>query len=166
MLSSMSAWIMSIAGVICLSVLVELVLPLGQMNKYVKGIFSFIIILVIISPLPKLLKKDFDFSSLFGEEQIEIQDEYLYQINLDKVAEMQKQINKDIEACGYLNVSARIDSDIFASKIEIKAIYVDLSFLSISENALHKDISEVKKDMLSIVTRISKINNERVVFNE
>ena len=51
MLSDISSWIMSIAGIICLSVIVELVLPDGQLNRYIKGIFSFIILLVIISPI-------------------------------------------------------------------------------------------------------------------
>lgn len=166
MFSSLSAWIMSIAGVICLSVLVELVLPNGQMNKYIKGIFSFIIILVIVSPIPKLLHKDFDFSSMFGTSEIKVQEDYLYQLNLDKVTAMQSAINQQIEEQGYLNVDARIDSDIFASTIEIKAVYVDISRLVISENSTHKDITEVKKDMLTIVTTIVNINNERVVFNE
>ena len=61
MFSTLSAWVMSIAGIICISVLVELVIPNGQMNKYIKGIFSFIVLLVIISPIPMLLGKEFDF---------------------------------------------------------------------------------------------------------
>ncbi len=166
MFASLSAWIMSIAGIICLSVLIELVLPNGQMSKYIKGIFSFIIILVIISPIPKLLHKDFDFSNMFGSSEIKVQEDYLYQLNLNKVSAMQKSINEQIEECGYQNVTARIDSDIFASTIEIKAVYVDISLLIISENAVHKDIIEAKKDMLKIVTTVVQIQNERVVFNE
>ncbi len=166
MFASLSAWIMSIAGIICLSVLIELVLPNGQMSKYIKGIFSFIIILVIISPIPKLLQKDFDFSNMFGSSEIKVQEDYLYQLNLNKVSAMQKSINEQIEKCGYENVNARIDSDIFASKIEIKAVYVDISLLIISENAVHKDIIDAKKDMLKIVTTVVQIQNERVVFNE
>ncbi len=166
MFTSISAWIMSITGVICLSVLVELILPNGQMHKYIKGIFSFIILLVIISPIPKLLKKDFDYSNMFGYNEIQVQEEYLYQINLDKVSAMQENINNDILSYGYMNVDARIDSDIFASTISIKAVYVDLSLLSISENAVHKNIIDIKKDMLKIVTTHINIENERVVFNE
>lgn len=166
MIGSMSAWIMSIAGIVCLSVLVELILPNGQMHKYIKGIFSFIILLVIISPIPKILHKDFDFSNMFGNSDIVVQEEYLYQLNLNKVSAMQKTINAEIAACGYNNVEARIDSDIFASEIVVKAIYVDISRLIISENAVHKDIVDVKKDMLKIATAVVKIENERVVFNE
>lgn len=165
-MSALSAWIMSITGVICISVIVELILPNGQMNKYIKGIFSFIILLVIISPLPKLLKKDFDFDNMFGNGEIEVQQNYLYQLNLDKVSAMQKAINENIESQGYLNVEARIDSDIFADKFEIKAVYVDLSRLVISGQAKHTDIMNIKKDMIDMIISITNLDSQRVVFNE
>ena len=165
-MSALSAWIMSITGVICISVIVELILPNGQMNKYIKGIFSFIILLVIISPLPKLLKKDFDFDNMFGNGEIEVQQNYLYQLNLDKVSAMQKAINENFELQGYLNVEARLDSDIFADKFEIKAVYVDLSRLVISGQAKHTDIMEIKKDMIDMIISITNLDSQRVVFNE
>lgn len=166
MFSFFSSWIMSIVGIVCLSVLVELIIPNGHMSKYIKGIFSFIVVFVIISPIPKLLGKNFDLKNMFNTSQIEVQEDYIYQVNLDKVSAMQKDINKQIENAGYNNVVARIDSDIFASTIKINAVYVDLTRLIISENAVHKDIIQIKMDMLEIVTSIVNINKERVVFDE
>mgnify|MGYP005805768403 FL=1 len=60
MTSTLSAWILSIAGVVLLSVLVELILPSGSMSKYIKGIFVFIIMFVILSPVPTLLNQNID----------------------------------------------------------------------------------------------------------
>jgi len=57
----MSAWIVSIVGVICLGVLLEIVLPEGQTAKYVKGAFSLLVVFVIASPLPALIKGNFKF---------------------------------------------------------------------------------------------------------
>jgi len=51
----MGAWIMSIVGVICLGLLLEIVLPEGQTSKYVRGAFSLLVVFVIAAPLPKLL---------------------------------------------------------------------------------------------------------------
>lgn len=167
MASSLSAWVMSIAGIICLSVLVELILPNGQMNKYIKGIFSFIVILVIISPIPTLLGKEVNLDNMFDSStQIELQKDYLYQVNLDRVSAMQKDINSQISAQGYQNVEARIDCDIFSSQINYRSIYVDLSNLVISDSAVHKDILTIKKDIIAIVLSIVDIKEERVVFNE
>ena len=72
-----SAWLLSIAGVVILSVLAEFVLPEGQMNRYTKVIFSFVILLVIIMPLPKLLGKEFDISKFFGGANDTLQEDYL-----------------------------------------------------------------------------------------
>lgn len=58
----MGAWIMSVVGVICLGVLLEIVLPEGQTAKYVKGAFSLLVVFVIAAPLPALFKKDYTFS--------------------------------------------------------------------------------------------------------
>ena len=72
MFSSLSGWVLSIAGVISLSVIVELILPEGQLNKYIRGIFSFIIILVIIAPLPSLGGKNFSFSVISLNEHSDL----------------------------------------------------------------------------------------------
>ena len=53
---------MSVVGVICLGVLLEIVLPEGQTAKYVKGAFSLLVVFVIAAPLPALFKKDYKFS--------------------------------------------------------------------------------------------------------
>ena len=84
-MSGVSSWLLSIAGVILLSVLAELILPEGQMNKYTKVIFSFVVLLVIILPLPKLFGKDFNLEKFFNYGENILQEDYLYQINLDKL---------------------------------------------------------------------------------
>ena len=48
MIDGISNWILSIAGIICLSVIVELIMPEGQLNRYIKGVFSFIVVFVIV----------------------------------------------------------------------------------------------------------------------
>ena len=58
----MGAWILSIAGVICLGILLEIVLPEGKTAKYVKGAFSLLVVIAIVAPLPKLINSDFDIN--------------------------------------------------------------------------------------------------------
>ena len=68
----MGVWIMGILGVICVSVLVDIFLPDGQTNKYVKGIFSIITLYVVISPLPAFLSKDYSISDYLNFEAADI----------------------------------------------------------------------------------------------
>lgn len=73
----MGAWILSISGVICLGILLEIVLPDGKVAKYVKGAFSLLVVLAIAAPLPALVKKNFninidtDIFKTSGEEYVD-----------------------------------------------------------------------------------------------
>ena len=71
----MGVWIMSIVGVICLGILLEIVLPEGQTSKYVKGAFSLLIVFVIAAPLPNLLNKDWKLN--YDTSQFQVDEEYV-----------------------------------------------------------------------------------------
>lgn len=73
----MGAWILSISGVICLGILLEIVLPEGKTAKYIKGAFSLLVVLAIVAPLPNLLKKDFDISIKTDAFTFSQQDDYV-----------------------------------------------------------------------------------------
>ncbi len=166
MIGTISSWIMSIAGVILLSAIVELIMPNGQINRYIKGIFSFIIVLVIIMPIPKLLNIKLDLSNVFNSQEIVLQEDYLYQINLDKIMKTKEELERDIEEKGYGEVVVSINADIFASQIEIKSIYVDISKIVIKGNAAHKDIVGIRYDIVNIIQNRIQIKEGQVLFNE
>ena len=127
MISEISSWVMSIAGIICLSVLIELLMPDGQMNRYIKNIFSFIVILVIILPIPKLMKSNIDYDNIFyNQGSVEIDENYLYQLNLDRINKLKGDIESEILRNGYKNVSVYLNSSIFDNSMQIKSVSVDL----------------------------------------
>ncbi len=166
MIGTISNWIMSIAGVILLSAIVELILPNGQINRYIKGVFSFIIVLVIIMPIPKLLNIKLDLSNVFNSEEIVLQEDYLYQINLDKIMKTKEGLEKAIEKEGYGEVTVSINADIFAHQVEIQSIYVDISKIVIKGNAPHKDIVGIRHDIVNIIQENVQIKEGQVLFNE
>lgn len=162
----LSNWILSIAGIVCLSVIVELVMPNGQMTKYIKGIFSFIIILVIIAPLPRLAKMDIDIDNAFSTPGITVQEGYLEDLNQSKLMVVKDSLEREIERSGYVNVTVSVNADIFQQKFEIRSIYVDLSLLVISGTAAHKDIVSVKGDIVNIIQNQTGLKKESIEFNE
>lgn len=167
MLSTLSGWILSIAGVICISVIVELVMPDGQMNSYIKKILSFIIVLVIILPLPKLLKTEIDLNNIFNySENIEVDEDYLYQLNLNKINIAKDDIETKIKSHGYNNVFVYVNADIFQNNMRFKSITVDLSGLVISGNSEHNDITKIKKDISKIITEYVTIDEEAIIYDE
>lgn len=163
-MSEVSSWILSVAGIICVSVLIEFIMPDGQMNKYIKSIFSFVIILVIILPLPKLFKKQNSSISVFDYEEINLQNDYLYELNLSKLSSITKVIESDIKELGYNDVSLSISADIFDEKIDYRGIYVNLNNLVISNDFEHKNITEIKEDITKVIGKY--INDGEVFFEE
>lgn len=165
MIGELSNWILSIAGIICLSVVVELILPDGQMNRYIKGIFSFIVVLVILLPIPKLLNKNFNISDILDGSGIEADQDYLYQLNLDKINLVKEQVEEEISKHGYQNIKVYINCDIFDNAMQFKSITVDLTSLVITENAEHKDITKIKKDITNIIKNHVDIDEEAILYD-
>ena len=54
----MASWLASVLGVVVVGVIVELLTQNRRMGKFIRSIYGFIVLLVIVSPLPKLLKAD------------------------------------------------------------------------------------------------------------
>ncbi len=165
MFSSVSAWILSIAGIISLSVVVELILPEGSLNKYIRSVFSFIVVLVIIAPLPKLVSgKAFDFDNLNYSETYEIDDNYIYQNNIYKTQAIQDTIMSQIKQSGYEGVEVSVSSNNFSKEFKIKAIYVEMKNLVILDKAKHKNILDIQEELLSIILRNAAVKEEEVIF--
>ncbi len=158
----MTAWILSIAGVTILSVVVDLILPSGQTAKYIKNIFAFVMILVIISPLPALIKGNFNVNDIFESEEIVLQEDYIYQVNRDKLTALEEEITSSLEEKGIKNVVITINADIFQIEMKILEVNVDLSDLVIDENSGHIDI---EKAITEVVDRLVG-EGVIIIFNE
>lgn len=162
-MNSLSTWILSIAGIVCISVIVEIIMPDGQMNKYIKGIISFIIIFVIISPLPNLLsKKSLDINPTV--DKIEVQQDFIDSFNLTKKETYEEEIKSKLVELGYENVFVHINLKTDGENCYFNNITVDLSNLVIKENAQHKNILEIKEEILGEVLKI--IKDAEVCFEE
>ena len=163
-MTSVSSWILSIAGIVIISVLVELVMPEGQMNKYIKSIFSFIIVLVIILPLPKIINKQINLKSEVGLQEITIQNDFIHNVNISKISAITNEIKNDLNNIGYEEIELSISANLFDEKMEYRAIYVNLKCLVISDKAQHKNIVEIKEDIKAVVRKYIKIGE--VIFEE
>lgn len=165
-MGAVSSWLLSIAGVIILSVLAEFVLPEGQINRYTKVIFSFVILLVIIMPLPSIFGKDFDLSDYFGTSESTLQEDYLYQLNLDKLTTLNEDLSKKIQNEGMNNVEVSINANVLSQTLEIYGVYVDLCDIEYDEKFESKDIVTAKLKIREIIDGFSILDGVEVKFNE
>ncbi len=134
---------MSIVGVICLGVLLEIVLPEGKMTKYIRGVFSLIVIIVIVSPLPSLLNKDWKFEL---DEYFKIDADYQEQVGEDYKCSVERQI---IKALNNEGVNADIDVEMIGSRIERVYVYLERNPL-VSDQAQSMGAKNIICQKLSI----------------
>lgn len=161
-MSGISAWVMAIAGVCVLGVLVDLILPNGQTKKYIKGIFAFVVVLVVVSPLPSLFNKDFSLSNIFKEnDAMVIQEDFIFKVNKDRIESLENMIEADLSEQGASEIKITLSANIFTDKLKIDAVFVDLSKMVISSNLEHKDINEL---VIKSVLKYVQIEKDSIVF--
>ncbi len=73
----MGMWLAPILGVVVVGVIIELISKDSSMGKFVRSIYSFFILFVIIQPLPKLLG-DMDF---FDSSSVQVNSGLASEIN-------------------------------------------------------------------------------------
>lgn len=161
-MSGISAWVMAIAGVCVLGVLVDLILPNGQTKKYIKGIFAFVVVLVVVSPLPSLFNKDFSLSNIFKEDDaMIIQEDFIFKVNKDRIESLENMIEADLSEQGASEIKITLSANIFTDKLKIDAVFVDLSRMVLSSNLEHKDINEL---VIKSVLKYVQIEKNSTVF--
>ena len=160
----MNEYLLSIIGVVVLGVLVSMVLPQGQMSKYIKSFFGLFTILVIISPVPKLLNSNFDFSSLFyNSVSTTIDQDYLEVTNKKIVKELENLVVKNCEKSGYMGVVCEIESVLEDNVMSIKKVRINLKNLVISQNMVH--INKYT-EIVQAVRQVVNVDKEQIVFDE
>ena len=164
MFSSVSSWILSIAGIVIISVIVELILPEGSINKYIRSIFSFLVVLVIIAPLPVLVGKKFDYSQIISQEEFTLQEDYLFQLNVYKTEALQEDLVNVINEAGYENVEVSVSCNNYATSFVVDAIYVELSNLVIMDKAEHTNIIDIEKEILKLIVSYANVEERKVHF--
>lgn len=96
----MTAWIMSIVGIVVIGVLIDVLTPEGESNKYVKGVYALIVVLVIASPITKAFKSEIDFSKYF-DDVIETDTAFIDGVNGDRKDADEQKITNCLKLRGY-----------------------------------------------------------------
>ena len=148
----MEKWVMSVVGIVALSVLLDIILPSGDMNKYIKGVFAVLTVTVIVEPIPRLLAsiKNGDIDVVLPSySEIEVDEQYIEETN-DSIREgLEKRITSALIADGAMNVtvtisdSRRIDKRIDSIKITLDEGYGEYKVRNILRQMIHCKIGEV-----------------------
>ena len=137
---------MSIVSVVVLLVLLDLFVAEGQTKKYIKGIMSIVVIIVIVAHSPQLLKKDYTVADVFSNE---IYDERIYQkddsflLRLARAQydEMEIVVYNSLKNKGIDQAEININTHLNSNTIEISNVVVSIKNAVISEDLKNININ-------------------------
>jgi len=156
-MSELGAYALSITGIIILGVLVDLMLVEGQMQKYVKSIFSVFVVFVALAPIPKLLNLKIDLKTSITDN-VAVDEQLLNKITSQKSEQVENLLLDHFETQGVSGVKIDVVFDkataYLPSKIvlDIKNLVINSNFLNINRyeilTGLVQDVVAVQKDVI------------------
>lgn len=156
-----SAWVLSIVGIVILTLIVDIILPEGQTNKYIKSVFAVITVFVIALPIPSLFNGDIDIGGVLKNEQAGVIDTtFIENLMQERASVVKDELLKEYKANGIDNVEVEI-----SYKADVK-FNIEKIFINVKNSVIvgsDKNIN-IKEKVLSITINLLDISDENVVF--
>lgn len=148
-------WIFRIIGIGAIGVLLDVLMPDGETNKYVKSVFAIITVFVIISPLSELLKKEISFDGLFNQntEVVKVDYGYVKEFYRESYDVQENRIERKIKESFGINCDAQIRFvESCPEKIDVVYLYFKNTVIDENEENTYiiEEIKGVVKNRLGI----------------
>ena len=157
----MAGYILSILGIIIAGVIIDIIIPSGSINKYIKGIYSIFVVAVLISPLVRFLNKTRDFKISYQEYKVDA--ELLKYIYSMRASSTEENLENLLSNEGFLNIDIILEFSIQNEKLEYNSCKVNLKNMVISSDKQHINKYEFIK---KIIKENTNLTDERIVINE
>lgn len=155
-MSALGGWILGILGIVVIGAVIDLVLPSGRMNKYVKSVFAAVTVLVVILPLPNLLKNGCSADEFIPNIKVETDDKYLeYTQNIKKnyiIKGLKAALSNDGITLGEMS----IEGDFSSVAPVITAVKINLSQVVIVGQSEHINKYELLRNKVSLYLAVDK----------
>lgn len=162
--SVLVGWTLSVLGISILGVLIDIILPEGNMQKYIKSIFSIFIIFVIVSPIVNFDINNIKFNNIFyNQSSVQLDQSYIQNFNIKYKQSLEKTCENYLEEKGFSGVKVEIEINLENNYLEIKKVELNLKNLVINSNSAHiNKYTEMKTHIKNLLN----IEDEKVVFDE
>lgn len=160
-MSGISAYLLSIVGVVILLVIIDLILPDSKISKYIKSIAAVFVVAVIASPIVKLVNSNWDWHSLFVGGEYQIDENILNNINQQNIEVLEDEITNYLTEQGFEGVEVMVSANFTENELKISYIYVNLCDLVINENLEHIDYYTKIKEL---ITQQINIEGDKIII--
>jgi len=139
----MNGWLLSIAGIVIIGVLVEVLLSDSSIHKFVRSIYAFFVLFIIAQPIPGFFRDAAKAVETGGA--IELDTELIDRINSQTAAARQKNAQLALEQAGFSGVIVTIHGEM---------VFINAYSISI----------EKKPDIIKIVRAVTGVSEEGIYY--
>ena len=157
----MAGYILSILGIVIAGIIIDIIVPSGNINKYIKSIYAIFVVAVILSPLINYLNKEHDLSLHY--EDYQVSEQLLNYISKQKVSSLELQIENSLNEEGFSNVDIKINYSIENNELSINSCTVNLQNLVIVAGKQHINKYEF---IIEVVQEHTNLTEEVIIFYE
>lgn len=133
---NLSAWVLSIVGIVVLTLMVDIIIPEGKTGKYIKGVFAMLTVFVIAMPLPKIFNSEFDLEEFCSKTHRRRQITMCWKIYIICGWKGWNKNNHVRRKRGNKNMEVKINALNNNSFVEIQSIEINLKNVVIEEKIL------------------------------
>ncbi|MCM1367437.1 MAG: stage III sporulation protein AF [Roseburia sp.] len=138
-MSAFAAWGLAILGLAVISTVAEILLPQGKTRKVIRSVFASVAVLVIVTPIPSLVKNGFRFDF---DAEVQPDTAYLEYIEESKKNMLAEAAYKYLEANGYSCDGIKIEVEL-SGDYGVNSAVVEFSRNGINGNGEHINKSEI-----------------------
>jgi len=145
----MNAWLISIVGIVVVGVIAELLLTDSPVAKFIKGIWGFFLLFVIVQPIPGLLRNieinDPDFDWDWG---------MIGTINNQSAEGLARNTQIALASAGFENIIITIKPRQNVTSFQVETVFINASAANINDRV----------DIIRIVMAVTRATNDQIVF--
>ncbi len=141
-MNSFAAWGLTILGIAVVTTVAEMILPNGKTKKVIRSTVATLTTLVVITPIPSLIKSLSSETAAPSVGEVEIDRDYLDYIDKAKSAAVVAALKDYLEKQGYptdFSVEVKLND-----AYSVESVTIDFSESGITENGEHINKSEMK----------------------
>ncbi len=120
------------------------------MSKYTRSVFAAVTVLVIILPLPGLIRNGINFDADFiFEDNITLDEDYLLYAKRVKLGALERGVVQQLDEDGIHNVTVTVEGTVNGTDIKIELVRVNLQNAVIDEIGEHIHKNELVKGLVA-----------------
>ena len=157
----MSVYILTILGIVLAGILIDIIVPTGKINKYIKSIFAIFVVAVILMPVVKFIAKSDEITINYTDYEIE--QNLMDYIFSSRVTAYENEIIEVLENNGLSNIDIKINYSINSNELSLNSCEVNLKNMTSSNIEMHNNRYEF---IAETIKEITNLTDEVIIFYE